>query len=82
MAGCLEKWDIIPNVYIEFDFYKNDDTAKRFDFKSGGELGIELLDHILLTAGFNWGLRERVKAKLFDDSQKRNQLIVGISCLS
>ena len=35
MAGCLEKWDIIPNVYIESDSYKNDNTAKRFDFRSG-----------------------------------------------
>ena len=44
-------------------------------------MGIELLDHFVLTAGFNWGLRERGKAKMFDDPKKRNQLIVGISCL-
>lgn len=41
---------------VEYDFYMDDDMANRFDIKLGGGLGIELLDHFVLTAGFNWGL--------------------------
>lgn len=41
---------------VEYDFYMDDDMANRFDIKLGGGLGIELLDHFVLTAGFSWGL--------------------------
>lgn len=74
---------------LQFDYdtdevitdYYADDGMKRFDLKVGGGLGLEVLNHICITVGYNWGLLDPRNVKLYQQPFNRNQFHAGISYL-